>query len=244
MLKAIIFDMGSTLIEFENYTWDALGRMGTNSGYKFLKSRDIVLPEYNIFEMMLSEEFGQRLAIIKENPKEIKFEEIVFPLFEKLKISTSDGNFTNFLYEYYKPITQQATLIEGALDILQYFKEKQLKVGLISNTVFPADFHRDELKRFGLYSFLDISIFSCEFGYRKPYPKIYQEGLGQLEVKANETVFVGDRLVEDVGGPQELGMKAVLKYKEGRDYSAPIKPDVKVDSLTQLPQAIEELKWD
>jgi len=244
LLKAVIFDMGSTLIEFENHSWDVLGKMGTASGYEFLKRQNISLPEYNVFEAMLVRKLEQRLSSIKENLKEIKFEEVVFPFFEELKISTEDGKSSNFLYEYYKPITQQATLIEDAVEILSSLKEEGLKVGLISNTIFPGDYHRDELKRFGLYPFLEISLFSCEFGYRKPHPEIYLECLKKLKIEAEEAVFVGDRLIEDVAGPKSLGMKAILKYKEGRDYSLPIQPDAKVHSLTQLPQAIRNLKWD
>lgn len=244
MLKAVIFDMGSTLIEFESHSWDVLGKMGTKSGYEFLKRQKLNLPKYDIFEAMLFKKLEQRLTSIKDNLKEIRFEEVVFPFFEELKISTEDGKFSNFLYEYYKPITQQATLIEDAVGILSFLKEERLKVGLISNTIFPGDYHRDELKRFGLYPFLEISLFSCEFGYRKPYPEIYRECLKRLEIEAEEAAFVGDRLLEDVAGPKSLGMKAILKHKEGRDYSFPVQPDAKVYSLAELPQAIRNLKWD
>jgi putative hydrolase of the HAD superfamily len=236
--------MGSTLIEFENHGWDVLGKMGTISGYEFLKSRKIDLPEYDAFEAMLNKRFQQKLSSVKENLKEIKFEQVVDSLFEELGIDTTNGDFNGFLYEYYRPITEQATIIEGAVEVLKSFRQMKTKIGLISNTVFPADYHREELKRFGLYSFLNVSLFSCEFGYRKPYPEIYQFCLKQLGVKAEESVFVGDRLVEDVDGPQQIGMKGILKYRACRDYSAPIRPDAKVDSLNQLPQAVKELKWN
>ncbi len=234
--------MGSTLIEFENHGWDVLGKMGAASGYEYLRNTNVRLPEYGIFEMMLSRKLEARLNVVKENLKEIRFEDVASSLFEELKVGTSDGKFTTFLREYYRPITQQATLIEGAVDILAGFKKSGVRLGLVSNTIFRGDFHREELKRFGLYPFLDAVLFSCEFGYRKPDPRIFKEGLKQLGIGAQEAVFIGDRLMEDVEGAQRAGMKAILKYKPGRDYSAV--PDGRVDNLDELPFVVEKLGWD
>ena len=244
MLKAVLFDMGSTLIEFENHSWDVLGRMGTTSGYEFLRNKNMNLPEYEAFGKVLAGKLKERLAGVEENLREIKFEQVANSLFEDLGISAADGILGGFVYEYYRPITEQATLIEGAIEVLSLLKQRKTRIGLISNTVFPADYHREELKRFGLYPYLDICLFSCEFGYRKPYPEIYRSCLRQLKTEAEEAVFVGDRLIEDVGGPQQIGMKGILKHRPCRDYSAPVRPDARVDSLKQLPQAIEGLKWD
>jgi len=53
-------------------------------------------------------------------------------------------------------------------------------------------------------------------------------------------IFVGDRLVEDIGGAQKAGIKAILKPKIGRDYSAPIIPDGRINDLRELPGKISE----
>jgi len=52
--------------------------------------------------------------------------------------------------------------------------------------------------------------------------------------KPDETIFVGDRLVEDVGGPQSVGIKGILKFTDGRDYSAPITPYKTIHELSEL----------
>ena len=240
-LKAILFDMGSTLIEFENYTWDVLGRLSAEKGYRFLREKNLSLPDFEEFSDILYDELVKARAEIEENLKEMKFERVIFDFFRKLNLSTSDGVYGSFLEVYYKPVTDQLTLIDGAEKVLKHFKQKNLKIGLISNTIFPEKFHLRELKRFGLYPYLDAHFFSSEVGVRKPHPKIFQITLEKLKVAPSETVFVGDRLKEDVGGAQNVGMKGILKYHEGRDYTVPVKPDAQVMELKELPEAVDKL---
>jgi putative hydrolase of the HAD superfamily len=61
----------------------------------------------------------------------------------------------------------------------------------------------------GLAQRLDFSVFSSEIGLRKPHPAIFEHALGALGVEPERTLFVGDRLFEDVRGAAELGMTTV-----------------------------------
>jgi len=248
-LKAILFDMGSTLLEFENSTWDVLGRLSTEKGYEFLKGKSLNLPNFEEFSKVLYAEFLLARSEVKQSLKsreagsfgEIKFEKVIFDFFARLNLSTSDGIYGSFLEVYYKPVTDQITLVDGAEEVLKFFKEKNLKIGLISNTIFPERFHLRELKRFGLYPYFYVYFFSSSVGFRKPHPKIFQLALEKLEVDPSQAVFVGDRLEEDVGGAQNVGMKGILKYRQGRDYTLPITPDAQVMELKELPEVVLNL---
>lgn len=243
-LKAILFDMGSTLLEFENSTWEVLRRLSAETGYEFLKGKNLSLPNFEEFSETLSAEFLNARSEI-ESPgsfgqsfKEMKFEKVIFDFFTKLNLSTSDGVYGSFLEVYYKSVTDQVTLVDEAEEVLRFFKDQNLKIGLISNTIFPEKFHLRELKRFGLYPYLDVHFFSSTVGFRKPHPKIFQLALEELEVEPSEAVFVGDRLEEDVGGAQNVGIKGILKYHEGRDYTLPITPDAQIMELEELLEKI------
>lgn len=176
-LKAILFDMGSTLLEFENSTWDVLRRLSIETGYEFLKEKNLTLPNLEEFSEILSTEFVKARSEIEspgsfgQSLKEMKFEKVISDFFTKLNFSTSDGIYGSFLEVYYKPVTDQVTLIDGAEEVLKYFKDQNLRIGLISNTIFPDKFHLRELKRFGLYPYLDVHFFSSTVGFRKPHPR-------------------------------------------------------------------------
>jgi putative hydrolase of the HAD superfamily len=240
-LKAILFDMGSTLIEFENSTWDVLNQRCAREGYGFLKKRNLIEIGYDDFWNLLAKEFEKRWIESNKTLKEIKFEDMAVSLFDYLGLNMTDGNLTEFMKKYYQPVTDQITLIQGAGETLKFFKEKNLKLGLISNTIFPQRFHLEELKRFALAQYLDLVLFSSEVGYKKPHPKIFETALERLDIAPDFIVFVGDRLDEDIGGAQNMGMTTILIPKDGRDYSAPIVPDARIERIAELPDIVAKL---
>jgi HAD superfamily hydrolase (TIGR01549 family) len=240
-LKAILFDMGSTLIEFENLTWDVLGKLCAQRGYEFLKQERLNLPGFDEFSDALDKEFLKARDEVKNNLKEFRVETVVGNLFGALKFESSDGLCGGFLDSFYQPIADQLTLIAGAPEVLKFFRDGNVKIGLVSNTIFPMDYHLRELKRFGLFPYLDAYHFSSQVGVRKPHPEIYFKTLGELEAEASQAVFVGDRLIEDVDGAQKVGMKGILALHERRDYSAPVTPDAKIERLEQLPAVVSSL---
>jgi HAD superfamily hydrolase (TIGR01509 family) len=240
-LKAVLYDMGSTLIEFENSTWDVLRLVCAESGYAFLKDRNLSLPEFEEFSELLDAEFQKARKEIETNLNEFNAETVAWNLFQVLSLSTSDGLSESFLEKYYQPISDQLTLIDGAEEVLRLFKDRSLKIGIVSNTIFPERYHLPELKRFGLYPHLDAHYFSSSVGVRKPHPEMFMRTLGALGVDPSNAIFVGDRLVEDVGGAQKVGMKGILACHEKRDYSAPITPDARIDDLKELPETVLSL---
>lgn len=239
--KAILFDMGSTLIEFENSTWDVLGKLCAQRGYEFLKQEKLSIPGFDEFSNKLDNEFIKTRNEVQENLKEFRVETVVGNLFNSLKFNSSDGLNEGFLESFYRPITEQLTLIDGAIDILKFFRDSKVKIGLVSNTIFPKAYHLKELTRFEIFPYLDAYHFSSEVGVRKPHPEIYLKTLGELGVDASDAVFVGDRLLEDVGGAQEVGMKGILVLHERRDYTAPVTPDAKINRLEELPRVVSNL---
>jgi FMN phosphatase YigB (HAD superfamily) len=79
-------------------------------------------------------------------------------------------------------------------------------------------------------------------GTRKPDPAIFADALGKVGTEAAATVFVGDRLVDDVGGARAAGMRTVLtrqfrQEEPGHD----LRPDAVIERLTDLPAALEAL---
>jgi HAD superfamily hydrolase (TIGR01549 family) len=232
--KAVLFDLGSTLINYDNNSWDELGRRGCTAAGKLL---DGMTPE-PISPERLWEDFHYAVDLMFENHsddlKEIDLYEVTTRILAKLGIVSQDGLINRFVDTYYQPITTQITLIPGASEILKKLRESGSKIGLVSNTVFPAKFHRAEMTRFGILPFFDFTIFSSEIGFRKPKIDIYLKALELAGSKPDETIFVGDRLVEDVGGPQSVGIKGILKITDGRDYSAPVTPYKTIHELSEL----------
>ena len=90
------------------------------------------------------------------------------------------------------------------LDFLRSMRPKY-KTGLISNAWSGL---RNYILREKFDDAFEYMIISSEVGAAKPDPKIFQIALEQLQVKANEAVFVDD-FIENIEACQKVGMKGI-----------------------------------
>jgi putative hydrolase of the HAD superfamily len=81
---------------------------------------------------------------------------------------------------------------------------------------------------------VDGVVFSSEVGRRKPAPEVYQAALDTIATRAEETLFVGDRLREDYEGPLAAGMRAVILTKHSGGTQE-VMGVLTIASLTEVP---------
>ncbi len=238
---AALFDLGGTLIIYENkHSWKELTLLGCRNAAPVLKKLSgAEIPAERIRSHLL-QVLDDAIQAHSEDLAEIDFFEIISVVLSNLGVEISDGLPAKFVDSYYQPTTDQIVLVPGAVELLSELKNAGLKIGLISNSIFPAEFHRDEMRRFGILDYFDFTIFSSEVMIRKPNKEIYLKALSLAKSQSDRTVFVGDRLLEDVAGPQAVGMKAILKFDERRDYSDPVEPYRTVHGLDELGKIILE----
>ena len=73
----------------------------------------------------------------------------------------------------------------------------------------------------------------------KPHAKFYNSILKQTGWNVEECLFVGDSIVDDVFGPQSIGMRAVLLDRNGSyDINSEIIPDYVINSLCELAEIL------
>jgi putative hydrolase of the HAD superfamily len=111
-------------------------------------------------------------------------------------------------------------------------------VGLISNSgVTPGRVLRQVLNDQKILQYFSCTLFSDEVGYHKPHPTIFRKAIKELNVKANDTIHVGDLLEPDVAGAKAVGMKAVWFNATERNYQTDeieLTPDHEIKTLSQL----------
>lgn len=236
---AAIFDLGGTLIIYENrHSWTELALLGCRNAAPVLKEiTGVEIPPERIRTQLL-QILDDAMQARSKDLVEVDLFQIVSTALADLGVEISDGLPAKFVHSYYQPTTKQIALVPGAVELLSKLKGTGLKIGLISNSIFPAEFHRHEMQRFGILDYFDFTIFSSEVMIRKPKKEIYLKALSLMESESERTVFVGDRLIEDVAGPQAVGMRAILKFDEKRDYSDDVEPDAVIYSFDQLEKII------
>lgn len=238
--KLVLFDLGGTLINYENSPWLELGRLGCIEGAKYIRDAlnfDIEVEQLN---SRLHNAVGRMIKSRDDSDDELDLIDLTSKTLQEFGINVTDGLPEKFIDVYYKPIRAQITLEPYAREILSKIKDAGKRIGLVSNTIFPADYHRTEMRQYGLYDFFDFALFSSEEKIRKPGKEIFFRALKLGGSDPADTVFVGDRMEEDIAGPQAVGIKAILKYIKGREYPGNIKPFETIRNLQELEKIILE----
>ena len=76
----------------------------------------------------------------------------------------------------------------------------------------------------------------------KPQPELFLEMLARLALRAEETVYVGDRHYEDVHGARSVGMHAVWINRGDRDLRDDLPaPTHAIKGLTELPSTVQKI---
>lgn len=93
------------------------------------------------------------------------------------------------------------------LTAITALRSNGIPVGLLSNIIPPT---RDRIRAAGGYDGFDFVILSCDVGYAKPDPEIYQLALQQFDgLRPDELVFVDDQ-EKCLPPAHALGMQTIL----------------------------------
>jgi HAD superfamily hydrolase (TIGR01549 family) len=132
----------------------------------------------------------------------------------------------------------------GMAEALAALCGRGLRLGCVSNAFMGAAVLNRILDERGLGPYCEHTVSSCEIGYRKPHPSIYEEALRALGVSAAETMFVGDRVDADVEGPASLGMMTVLthQYRQEDPMKGSVRPDHVIRHLGELVGYVDKLR--
>ena len=97
----------------------------------------------------------------------------------------------------------------GAPEVLSQIRRKGLKIGLVSDCAPDAP---ELWKKTVLAPLVDVTVFSCLVGLRKPDPRIYRLAIRQLAVDPAECLYVGDGASRELTGALEVGLRPIQLY--------------------------------
>jgi putative hydrolase of the HAD superfamily len=142
------------------------------------------------------------------------------------------------LAAYYAWWEEHTITDPDVLPLWEALRSRGIKIGVLSNTLWPRTEHERVFRRDGVAEFIDAAVYTSEIEWTKPNPKAFQTVLDALGVTPEESVFVGDRPWDDIAGAHGVGMRAVLvphstipEYQKG-----PVEgePDGIVSRLSEL----------
>ena len=244
-LKGVLFDLGSTLQEYKHEDWDGIVREMNHGLYGYLTERGHAgrLPPLDAFLELVNTGMKAHRDEAARSLRSFSMSDVLEPILLEHGIEGEDTS--SYLAPWYKHLIGLVYVRPDVDPTLRLLREGGLKLGLVSNTVWPASVHDPDLDRFGLKDLLDCRMYSCEVGWEKPAPQIFRAALDCMSLRPEEVAFVGDFLRYDVAGAQRVGMKGIWKRVEGRprdidDYDEVV-PDATISTLSELPAALHAL---
>jgi putative hydrolase of the HAD superfamily len=127
--------------------------------------------------------------------------------------------------------------------MLTTLREAGIRVGLLSNTLWPREWHEQWLARDGVLDLFDGAVYTSEIPWTKPHPEAFAAAMDAVGVTdPARCVFVGDRLFDDIYGAQSVGMRTVhiphSAVPESQLGHTDGEPDAVVQGLAEIPDVI------
>jgi putative hydrolase of the HAD superfamily len=225
----VIFDWGGTLSIWANIDIEDMWRLAAR---RLAPDREdelvtaLIAVEARSWERVATDQRSTRLSELLEMASEELGLDVAGALLEEAAAHHLDS-WTPHIRHHPEAVT-----------VLETLRQRGLRIGLLSNTHWPRGFHEHFLERDGLAALIDARLYTSEMEHVKPHPSVFRAALEALGGAApGRSVFVGDRLHDDVHGARAAGMRAVWIRNSWTDgFNAD--PDAVIDSLAELPAVI------
>ena len=223
-VQAVIFDWGGTLTPWHTVDHDALwlevcaphfpGQLAASRA-KAIRAAE--------FELWRLSETAQQSATLEH-------------VFARAGVTVPDG----LLAPYYRAWDPHTYTDPDAGPVLRELRTRGIKIGVLSNTMWPRSAHESVFSRDGVLSLIDGAVYSSEIPWTKPHPEAFRAAMAAVGVSDPAScVFVGDRPYDDIYGAQRAGMRGVLiPHSEVPPHDGVV-PDAVITRLTELPAHLD-----
>jgi putative hydrolase of the HAD superfamily len=152
-------------------------------------------------------------------------------LFELAGVTASAGLLASYVRAW-EPHTYTDPDVPG---LLRHLRERGIRVGVLSNTMWPRGWHEEVFRRDGVLDLIDGAVYTSEIDWTKPHPEAFRAAMMAVGVSdPARCVFVGDRPFDDVHGAQQAGLRAVLVPNSDVPPFASAIPDAVISRLADL----------
>ncbi|HWE63525.1 MAG TPA: HAD family hydrolase [Chloroflexota bacterium] len=245
MIEALILDYGHTIVDF------ALDEQALLATYEEARA---LLTAYAVAEVpsarTLVDQVSYRIgARIEDSYRHQDLEELdILKEFEQalgaLDLHVPPDLVRRIAAMEHRALAAETFLPPENAEALRALRADGFRLGLVSNITLLGDLVREDLDHLGILDLFDATVLSSEERLRKPHPAIYATVLGRLGIVGSAAIFAGDRLREDIGGPQQAGMRAVLTRQFRQEVPDPAtpQPDAIIERLAELPAVARTLR--
>ncbi len=238
-IRAILFDLGDTVIQYGDVDRDALFKQGAWRTYQLWAKREQRMPDFRRY--YLHQWFALRWGFFKLLllGHERDAMRAIRRACRKLWLLAPDDFYNELAWHWYRPLAEVASVEPGTREALEELRGRGYRMAIVSNTFVPGFVLDRHLAEVGLLEFFPERVYSCEVGFRKPDRRIFDTALSRVGVAPAEAVFVGDLFKADIRGAERAGMIPIWKRRDG---GAGAGGALTIQRLAELPGKIAGLE--
>jgi putative hydrolase of the HAD superfamily len=235
VIDAVIFDWGGTLTRWHDIDFHA---------ESLALAAAVVQAETEDRSVEPVETHARRLhqagAAIWGRSRDHQQSATIADLFDEAGLQ-HDPELLSAYYDFWVPHTETDPEVRP---LWEWLRAEGIKVGVLSNTIWPREWHVGFFERDGVADLIDGDVYTSEIPWTKPSPKAFAAAIEAVgAVDPGRCVYVGDRLFDDVWGARNAGMRAIhvphsaippdqVGHTEGE-------PDAVAHRLADIPGVIE-----
>jgi len=230
-LEAVIFDWGGTLTRWHDVDFHA---------ESLALAQAVVGADHHV--SVSQQRLHQAGATVWGRSRDHQRSATVADLFAEAGLS-HDPELLTAYYEFWEPHTYTDPEVGPLWEEL---RGRGVKVGVLSNTIWPRTWHEGFFRRDGVDQLLDGDVYTSEIPWTKPSPDAFRAAMAAVgATDPARCVYVGDRLFDDVWGARNAGMRTIhiplsripaeqVGHTEGQ-------PDAVVQRLSDIPAVLD--RW-
>jgi putative hydrolase of the HAD superfamily len=243
-IKAVLFDLGETLLNFGRVDKPRIFGQGARLTYDFLQScgQPVGNFRYYYWRNLLLLRIKHWLSLI--TGKDFDALVLLKTSGTKRGIKLSKQQWQHLAWLWYEPLSKICQAEPKTKETLTVLKELGLKLGIVSNTFVNAYSLDKHLQQLGILDFFPVRLYSYEFDFRKPDARIFRAAAEKIGEMLENIMFVGDKINKDIKTSAKIGMKAVLKAAYTNAGKKTPKGAWKINNLAELPELIKKINAD
>jgi putative hydrolase of the HAD superfamily len=194
-VEAVVFDWGGTLTAWHDVDFHAeslaLAQAVVNADHDVEVSRD---------------RLHAAGSAVWGRSRDLQQSATIADLFTEAGLE-HDPELLRAYYEFWEPHTLTDPDVGPLFEAL---RGQGIKVGVLSNTIWPREWHEGFFRRDGVLDLIDGDVYTSEVPWTKPSPHAFRAALEAVgATDPARCVYVGERLYDDVYGAQSAGLRAI-----------------------------------